>query len=106
MSSPLRAVRVFLSSTFRDMQAEREELVKVAFPQLRHFCLERGLRFYVVDLRWGITAEQAERGEVLAICLREIDRCRPFFLALLGDRYGYVPERIDPGVLRSHPWLG
>lgn len=23
--------------------------------------------------RWGITAEQAERGEVLALCLEEID---------------------------------
>ena len=30
-----RAIRVFVSSTFRDMQAEREELVKRVFPQIR-----------------------------------------------------------------------
>ncbi len=30
-----RVIRVFVSSTFRDMQAERNELVKRIFPQLR-----------------------------------------------------------------------
>ena len=30
-----RTVRVFVSSTFRDMQGERDELVKFVFPQLR-----------------------------------------------------------------------
>jgi hypothetical protein len=29
-----REIRVFISSTFRDMQEEREELVKQIFPQL------------------------------------------------------------------------
>ena len=29
------AVRVFVSSTFRDMQDEREELVKRVFPSIR-----------------------------------------------------------------------
>ena len=28
-------VRVFISSTFRDMHAERDHLVKVVFPELR-----------------------------------------------------------------------
>ena len=30
-----RAIRVFVSSTFWDMQAERDELVKIIFPQPR-----------------------------------------------------------------------
>ena len=30
-----RVIRVFISSTFRDMQAERDELAKRIFPQLR-----------------------------------------------------------------------
>jgi len=33
-----REIRVFISSTFRDMQEEREELVKQIFPQLRRRC--------------------------------------------------------------------
>jgi hypothetical protein len=93
MSRTWKTVRVFISSTFRDMHAEREVLIKHVFPQLRKLCEERGVAFTEVDLRWGITEEQAERGEVLPICLAEIDRCRPFFIGLLGERYGWVPRR-------------
>jgi hypothetical protein len=37
-----RVIRVFVSSTFRDMQDEREELIKRIFPQLRSLCESRG----------------------------------------------------------------
>lgn len=102
-----RAIRVFVSSTFRDMREEREALIKRVFPQLRKLCNERGVAFTDVDLRWGITEEQAERGEVLPTCFAEIDRCRPFFIGLLGHRYGWVPHRnnISPALFRDHPWL-
>ena len=33
-----RMIHVFVSSTFRDMQAERDQLVKFIFPQLRKLC--------------------------------------------------------------------
>lgn len=49
-------IRVFLSSTFQDMQAERDHLVKRVFPALKRKCQERGLDFAVVDLRWGVIA--------------------------------------------------
>jgi hypothetical protein len=102
-----RAIRVFVSSTFRDMFAEREELIKRVFPQLRKLCEQRGVTWGDVDLRWGITEDQAERGEVLPVCLGEIDRCRPFFIGILGERYGWVPgpDRIGAEVLEDHPWL-
>jgi hypothetical protein len=35
MPSTWQTVRVFISSTFRDMHAERDHLVKVVFPALR-----------------------------------------------------------------------
>ena len=85
-----RKIRVFVSSTFRDMQAERDELVKFIFPQLRKLCEQRGVAWGEVDLRWGITDEQKSEGMVLPICLDEIKRCRPFFIGLLGERYGWV----------------
>lgn len=89
-----RQIRVFLSSTFRDMQAEREALIKLVFPGLRRMCRRRGVDLVEVDLRWGITEAQAERGEVLPLCIREIDRCVPYFIGILGARYGSVPERL------------
>ena len=31
-------------------------------------------------------------GRALELCLKEIDRTRPFFIGLVGDRYGWCPE--------------
>ncbi len=98
-------VRVFVSSTFRDMQAERDELARLVFPELRRRCRARGIEFAAIDLRWGITATQAARGEVLEICLDEIDRCRPFFVGILGSRYGWIPDPPGADALGDHPWL-
>jgi tetratricopeptide (TPR) repeat protein len=105
MPGAWRTVRVFISSTFKDMQEERDYLVKQVFPELRKRCRERAVEFVEVDLRWGVTEEQANRGEVLPICLREIELCRPYFIGLLGERYGWMPDRIDPQLLEEQPWL-
>ena len=45
------------------MQRERDALVKRAFTKLKKSCTDRGIFFSEVDLRWGITEQQAERGE-------------------------------------------
>ncbi len=104
-ASTTRQIRVFISSTFRDMQTERDHLVKFIFPQLRKLCEERGVTWSEVDLRWGITTEQSAEGQVLPICLQEIQRCKPYFIGLLGERYGWIPERIDPAIIEREPWL-
>ncbi|MBN2573021.1 MAG: DUF4062 domain-containing protein, partial [Deltaproteobacteria bacterium] len=101
-----RAVRVFISSTFRDMREEREELVKQVFPELRRLCDSRAVVWSEVDLRWGVTDEETAEGKVLPICLAEIHNCRPYFVGIIGERYGWVPEAIDPDLLRAQPWLG
>ncbi len=105
MPQQTRTVRVFICSTFRDMQEERNELAKRVFPQLRKMCEERGVTFTDVDLRWGVTDEEAAEGKVLPICLAEIERCRPFFIGLLGERYGWIPKRIPDELIESQPWL-
>jgi nephrocystin-3 len=106
-TAPLRKreIRVFISSTFRDLQEEREELVKHVFPKLRKLCEERGVAWREVDLRWGVTEERAERGDVLRVCFAEIDQCRPYFIGLLAERYGFVPEAIPDELTKKQPWL-
>ena len=106
MTGTERAVRVFISSTFRDMQEEREELVKRVFPELRRRCEERGVTWGEVDLRWGVTDEEKAEGAVLPICLAEIEQTRPYFIGLLGERYGWVPDEIDGDLRDRLPWLG
>lgn len=88
-------IRVFISSTFRDMQHMRDHLVKKVFPQLRHTCHSYGLEFTEVDLRWGITDEEAREGKVIEICLDEIERCKPYFIGIIGARYGWIPAKGD-----------
>jgi hypothetical protein len=91
--SKTRTIRVFISSTFRDFAEERNLLVRKVFPELRRKCRERQVELVDVDLRWGITEEEAQQGKVLPICLAEIDRSRPFFMGFLGERYGWAPEK-------------
>jgi hypothetical protein len=100
-----RQIRVFISSTFRDMMRERDELMTHAWPELRRFCRERQVELVEVDLRWGITEAQANEGQVLPLCLAEIERSRPYFIGLLGERYGWIPDTIRPEVIAREPWL-
>ena len=102
-----REVRVFLSSTFRDFMEERDLLVKQVFPELRRKARERGIEVVDVDLRWGITEEESRQGKVIPICLGEIDRCRPYFVGMLGERYGWIPpaDQYSPEVIERQHWL-
>ncbi|XP_061175870.1 uncharacterized protein LOC133184810 [Saccostrea echinata] len=84
-----REIRVFVSSTFKDFSREREEIIKKSFREINRICAERGVFFTYVDLRWGISSEQSSDGKTIAICLKEIERCRPYFLCLMGERFGW-----------------
>lgn len=92
-----RVARVFISSTFEDMQLERNILARAVFPRLRDRINLDGISLYEVDLRWGISQEDAENRKVVSICLEEIDTCYPFFLCVLGERYGWRPSSTDIG---------
>ncbi|REJ73985.1 MAG: DUF4062 domain-containing protein, partial [Planctomycetota bacterium] len=69
MPADWRTVRVFISSTFRDMHAERDWLVKRVFPALRERLEKHRVHLIDIDLRWGITEEQASNDQVLDLCL-------------------------------------
>jgi hypothetical protein len=110
MSAARKTVRVFVSSTFRDMHAERDHLVTVVFPELRERLEALGLDFFDVDLRWGVprAGSDGERANSWAYCKKWIERTEPFFLALLGQRYGWVPppeEIADPDDRRRYAGL-
>ena len=106
-ANAISPIRVFISSTFLDMQAERDVIVNVVFPNLRRRFRSSGREIIDVDLRWGVTEEQAKRGETAGLCLAEIDRCRPFFIGMVGYRYGSAldPKSFPPLLLRAYPVL-
>ncbi len=105
---PWEKVYIFISSTFNDMHAERDFLVKRVFPRLRDWCERRRLRMMDIDLRWGVTEHDATRhAAVVDVCLNRIDACRPFFVCLLGQRYGWIPSPgdVSPQTLENFPGL-
>lgn len=91
-----RIFRLFVSSTFSDLKAERNALQEHVFPRLKHLCQLADCRFQDIDLRWGVSEEAGLDQRTMRICLQEIARCqeatpRPNFVVLLGDRYGWCP---------------
>lgn len=95
-SNTWQARPVFISSTFKDMQAERDYLRHVVFPRLEEELRKGRLLMEPIDLRQGVEtvdleSEEKREQRVLKVCLEEIQRSRPFLIVLLGDRYGWVP---------------
>ena len=86
------------------MQAERDWLVKRVFPALRQRLEPHRIHLVDIDLCWGITRQQADNDQVLGLCLQQIDECRPFFLGLLGGRYGWVPSKFPVEVGTRYGW--
>jgi NACHT domain- and WD repeat-containing protein len=96
MPQAARTFRIFVSSTFSDLQAERNALQEHVYPRLKELCECHGTRFLAIDLRWGVSEEAANDQQTINICLTEVDRCRdtsprPNFIVLLGERYGWRP---------------
>jgi hypothetical protein len=96
MVAPSKTFRVFVSSPFGDLHAERDALNREVFPRLSALCQSYGARFQAVDLRWGVSQAASEDQQTMRVCFSEIDRCRavthrPNFIVLLGDRYGWRP---------------
>lgn len=56
---------------------------------------QRDVTLTEVDLRWGITKKESESGNVMEICLREVENSIPFFIGIIGNRYGWVPGPKD-----------
>ena len=93
---------IFISSTFRDMNFERDILNKRIAPKINHQLRPYNQTIRILDLRWGVDTsnmtEQEASERVLSVCLDTIDSCKPYFIVLIGDRYGYIPENCDSSV--------
>lgn len=113
-----RTATIFISSTFQDMQHERDCINEIVVPALMDYLKFYKIAVRTIDLRWGINTIDNEENDVeariLSVCMDEIDRSRPFFVGIVGDRYGWVPPssmnsddksvtemEIDYGALRN-----
>ncbi len=90
----MKEIKIFVSSTFKDMQIERDMLKTVVKPYLESRYKKAGISVELVDLRWGLQIEKESEAEkeILQTCMQEIHDCHPFFLSFLGERYGWIPS--------------
>lgn len=93
---------MFISSTFRDMHAERDILVQSVFPELRRRAASHCLYLQEVELRWGVTEEESARATEL--CLSEVCRSQ-MMVAILGERYGLIPPKPVLPDLPLYKWV-
>ncbi len=86
---------LFISSTFQDMQYERDAIRDLVMPHLNMEAHAYGQSVSVCDLRWGINTADLDSEmaalKVLDVCLDEIDRSDPPMIVILGERYGWIP---------------
>ncbi|MBQ2378430.1 MAG: DUF4062 domain-containing protein, partial [Clostridia bacterium] len=87
---------VFVSSTFRDMQFERDALNTRVVPRINQFLERYSESVHFGDLRWGVNTTELESEEsskkVLKVCLDQIDDCKPYMIIFIGERYGWIPS--------------
>lgn len=87
-----RKARIFISSTFNDMNLERKTIVRQVFPRLRREFSNSFIDIVEIDLRWGVLDEEVVSGNIIEICIGEVRKCSPFFLGLIGSSYGTIPS--------------
>ena len=88
---------VFVSSTFKDMQFERDMLHTRVIPVLDSKLERFGESVRFGDLRWGVNttdySEEESSKKVLKVCLDQIDDCKPYMIVFIGERYGWIPSQ-------------
>ncbi|XP_041071354.1 tetratricopeptide repeat protein 41 [Carcharodon carcharias] len=88
-------IQVYLCSTCEDFQEERNYLENYIFPLLSELCNTRRSCFEVLDMQWT-SHEGSHRQSIdshqLKVSLDFISKCSPFFICMLGQKYGeYCP---------------
>jgi hypothetical protein len=96
-------IRLYIAAVPGEMDGERAVIEGLVLPELRARAEELGVAVELVDP----AKEKGETGEDwdLARRFHEIDACRPFFLAFLGERYGDPPVFVPPDLVAAHLWL-
>ena len=97
---------VFVSSTFRDMQFERDALNTRVVPRINHFLERYSETVHFGDLRWGVNTTELESEEsskkVLKACLDQIDDCKPYKSLCFTDTNSVICKLKEIDIYEGH----
>ncbi|HSG40061.1 MAG TPA: hypothetical protein VLE27_10525 [Thermoanaerobaculia bacterium] len=94
--SQIPTLHLYLACVPEEMEGERAILEGLILPELRQ---RAGMDIVLVD------SSKDGRPWDLARRFQEIDRCHPFFLGFLGERYGDPPVTLPRDLVAAHPWV-
>lgn len=84
-------INVFVSSTFKDMQHERDLMHTIVIPTVNNALSQKGECAHLLDFRWGVNTQDLNNNEaldkVLKTCFDGIENSS-FFICFIGDNYG------------------
>ena len=84
---------IFVSSTFKDFQVERELLLKEVQQEINTFLSSKHLGVNFIDLRWGIDTNKGGLETVITFCIDYVNQTKPYLIILLGDSYGSLVNK-------------
>lgn len=77
--------------------------------ELEQFCYDRQVSLTYIDMRWGIsfnyilkkktnnrtgiTDDMSKEYKTILSCLQEVNTSRPYFVGIIGQRYGWHQEK-------------
>jgi hypothetical protein len=91
-----RTLHLYLAYVPEEMEGERAILEGLILPELRQ---RAGMDIVLVE------PGKDGRPWDLARRFQEIDRCHPFFVGFLGERYGDPPVMVPRDLVAAHPWV-
>lgn len=86
----MKDIKVFISSTFNDLVAERNKIM-LAFREAEKYAIKNFVNLKTIDFRWGLP----DGAHVMKSCLESIKISKPYFLCILGSSYGSQPKWDD-----------
>ena len=93
--STKRVLRIFISSTFTNMNFERNYMLQ-EIPFLKECAAARGLELIFSEMRFGIRDEASKDNRTTDICMNELAKCFDdsaglAYILLTCDKYGFRP---------------
>ncbi|TNE45748.1 MAG: DUF4062 domain-containing protein [Deltaproteobacteria bacterium] len=86
-----KTLKLFVSSTYKDLEQERDALAGV-FQHLQATIADRRLHLIPYDMRW----RDADESDLVGWCLSTVRDC-DYFVGILGYRYGWRPNEGEHG---------
>jgi hypothetical protein len=88
-------VSPFLCSNLDEFKDERLYLKLKTFPRLNEYLKTLRINFDPVQIEWTENDDYFKSGNLLRLLLHNVAKSKPFFIGLLGKKYGTYLEKKD-----------